>query len=184
MSILLNGLLSGSCGAATDVFRRIASVTLTGNTTQVDFTGLDGDTDNEYILKTQIVQGLAPSAVNVCGIVFNDDTVATNYPYLASSLFGTNRVSYGTGVRANGLITNWSSIPSVYKIAEARIVARRKTGIYRQSTAISVGAAWSEYLFYSFQWLNTTDNITKISIVNDEANLMGAGTIIELYARR
>jgi len=156
-----------------DTLWKVARVDVTSDVTQVDFTGLDGDSDGLYILVFYIKNSTANDAT--CGFRFNDDT-GTNYNWQEIHGAGTSTyANSGSGVdnikmaHLNAGKENFG----VYWIYPKTGQMRYLTGHF----ADTGNRAWHMVGW----WTNTADNITKISIVASATGAISAGSWFILY---
>ena len=152
---------------------------LSSAATSVTFSGLNGDVDEEYMLKARIVNGASGQSVYVRP---NGD--ASNYGtqrlYGSSSSVGANRAVTGGIIR----IANDSALGSI-NFSDTTIYA--KSGFVR--TAISTGSndvittAIGSIDMYGGSWNNIADNITSIVVGSDVSNGLGVGTHLLLFKK-
>lgn len=143
----------------------------------VFFSGLDGDRDEEYLLKGC----LTASAASALCLQFNGDTGA-NYmnealQNNAGTAAATNNVS--SSLMQLGSSTATAAQPFVF---EASI--KSKTGVYRILTARSgggTGSSDSNRLSYA-AWKNTADKIESLKVYASSSSITATGHI-ELYRR-
>jgi len=161
----------------------IEEVELTSRQDSYTFSGLDGDTDKEYLLVVRIV-GADYGGWKRLGVRFNGDA-ATHYDerqgarsYSSSCYCSRGWQSLGTFARLPG--------GNMLCMAEMHIWA--KSGYPRtmishcnvvqvsDQTIICAGTFFSD-------WTNTTDNITSITVCSDQSNQLGAGSVLQLWKR-
>lgn len=136
------------------------------------FTGLNGNIDRQYKIKASIIN--ASSSAGSLLLQINDDTNAANYKnwrnYSQIAVSGAGfHISYHEAV-----CTLWANMD-----------IQAKSGIYRSSITngsrlISNGSDGSGDQSNSF-WLNTTDEITSLTIYSNAANGIGVGSTVELW---
>jgi hypothetical protein len=164
-----------SWGAGGGSWAVIASTTLTGTATSVDFTGLDLDTDNEYWLQftAHVNSAGSPDTYLYC----NDDTTNTNYytqRFIAySSTVYTVRTNDPWLAQING---NENFFYNIYISRDIHDNVRWITNCNgNQLVAVSfqnnVGA-----------WTGTA-NVTKISLTMSAANAWDTGSRFALMRR-
>jgi hypothetical protein len=167
-------------GKAKGCWQLISDVSLNSAVQTYTFTGLDGDTDVMYDLKCRFISN---SASPTYGIQFNGDT-ASNYGY--QYLYGSGAsLTAGRGA-VNQIYVGQSNASSYLSPSESLIYA--KTGYVRtvlnfhqrSVEYISCGPIWKA----GNSWNNTSSNITSITVTSDQANGIGGGTTMELWAYR
>lgn len=152
--------------------------------TSVTFSGLDGDTDEEYELRCRIVNGYSGSCYNY--ITFNSDTTAGNY--------GNQRFrGYSTVVAADrntSAVTNWflgnNSLLGQIVHNIVTIFAKSgyiRTGILEYTNYIGANKEPEEVGLLACVWNNSADNITQIVINASQTGGIGVGSVIELYRK-
>jgi len=155
-----------------DTLWKVARVDVTSDVTQVDFTGLDGDSDGLYVLVCYINNG-SSSAANY-GLRFNDDT-GTNYTYV---------YLYGNGSSVSTDVDSLSYLYLGYLAAGSRAFKvywiYPKTGQLRYVTGHHVDTNHRAWHIGGW-WTNTTDNLVKISIVASATGAISAGSWFILY---
>lgn len=150
--------------------------------TSITFSGLDGNVAEEYILRARGVGG-ANSSVYL--ITFNGDS-GSNYgrQYLtgngsnatALQASGDTRMQMGNSVHAAGDII----------ILDMHIYAKSGNARLAVSKFVTAtnGTTVGPVYYSDHIWSNTADNLTSITISAYATNGHGAGTIIDLYAKR
>ena len=160
---------------------------LTSPATNITFSGLDGNSDVEYELRGVIVS----NAANAYGMLrFNGDATAANYKVQNIQASASSSAS---------LITTWAGVvvgggSAVGRFGTFKASVNSKAGSVRSGFVNSSQDSTSSSMNYqnigTFEWTNTTDNITSITIAADSsggasvANGFAAGTHVALYARR
>jgi hypothetical protein len=145
--------------------------------TSYTFAGLDGDTDEVYLLTYRIIKAVG-AATNV---VVQPNALTTNQ--LTKIVFGgssSGSDSY-TDLRiiASGSLTTGD-------VAEGRFWFAAKTGAIRTGRA-----AWADtdgvnlYLHDTAEhWTDTVVNITSLKVLSSQANGIGTGSYLRLYKLR
>jgi len=160
----------------------VEEVTITEGTDSYTFSGLDGDSDEEYLLVFRIRSQVG--STNIYRLRFNGDS-GGNYDWQrqrthgsavdASSLHGSSFIEIAIQADAGCFIV----------FGEAHIFA--KSGYARPVRCHSQCDDSPEadtYLYYfGGHWRNTTDNITSISIESANPNGLGPDTILRLYKK-
>jgi hypothetical protein len=153
----------------------IASQTLTGTATSVDFTGLDLDTDNEYWLQFTAHVNSAGSPDTY--LYFNDDTTATNYytqRFMASST-SISGIRWNTSwlAQCNGTETFMHNIWITRDMHDnVRYTSLSSFNQLPLLTFVNITAGWTG-----------TANVTKISLTMSEANAWDTGSRFALMKR-
>ena len=150
--------------------------------TSLTISGLNGDVHEEYMLRVRIVNGA--NAAPFYTLRFNEDS-GSNYGY--QLLYGNN-TTVGA-LRGTGTSINWGVgyCAVVGDVSQSIAKMYAKSGYIRTTMSEvlgSIGAATMYSLICGGVWNNTTDNITSITVLSDTTNGIGAGSIIELYAKR
>ena len=162
--------------------RLIYETDVTSATTSVNITGLNGDVDLEYQIKCRFIMGGAFSYILVQP---NGDSTAGNY--ISRGVWNGsngNTTANGDGNNYGGIFigngtTNQTSQSFSYFYAKTGLI-RHLNGIITEIGDASNLAAGT----YSGTWLNSVSNITSITIYATVANGIGAGSHIEVWARR
>jgi len=154
---------------------------LAASATSVAISGLNGDTDEEYIIRCRLVSGAADS---VFEMRLAGDT-GNNYGH--QFLYGNNT----SPAAARDVKTFWylggsdcDSGESAY--SEVRLYA--KTGFIRTALEITASKIATTTITsiwrMGLSWNDTSTNITSITVLADQANGLGVGSRIEVYAKR
>jgi hypothetical protein len=158
---------------------------ITATTTSVNIPGLDGDSDFSYEIFFRIVGSgsvadiyLRPNADSTtsynCRNMFNQSNSGTTAHFYNDALTGFFLTSAGGGT-LNGAT------------ASGRFTLYAKTGNFRTWNGYAGKAvSTSDYMMnHYFCWYtNTSTNITSLQIAGNTANGIGAGSRIEVWARR
>lgn len=174
-----SGAGGGGAAAITDTWELIGDVTLVAPATQVDFTGLDGDTDEVYLLET-IVEKVAIGA-STHGIQFNADTAA-NYNeqrlevngVTASAARGTALVKMQVGLFSGIVDRRADSVIIFAKTGALRYISCHSAG--------QTGGGIAEQI-NSGEWTNTVANVTQISFLSSLASDFGTGSRFLLFKK-
>ncbi len=169
-------------GTITDIWQRIYSNTLVSVATSVTISGLDGDTDEEYLLKHRIVDDSATYADHIY-LSFNADT--TNYG--DQLLSGINATTQAVRTTETGIIIGYSAVGT----ANGKYTG--ETHIYAKSGYVrtTIGNYCDEVttttvpriMVVGGVWNDTSTNMTSMIITSLNANGLGVGTEISLYRR-
>jgi hypothetical protein len=161
---------------------RVGSQVLTGTTTSVTFSGLDGDRDVIYCL-SGVVLGAAGTSGNIAQLHFNSDA-GTNYGYQRLTATDTT-VAAARGTDTKNSLTNFTA--GYYGHFNHLVFA--KSGFIRPSINQYIdrvtGTTITQLACYGQSWNNTANNITSMLIDSDYgANAFAAGSQFDLYALR
>jgi hypothetical protein len=150
----------------------------------ITISGLDGNSDLTYFVFTRMVEATTNPDFY---IQFNSDTNTANYGLRAISHWqsggpSSTALNTNTGMYACG---HGSSGGSGINILNFQLYA--KSGI-RRLASYTCGqylnnSAWQSSFGYSW-WTDTASNITSITLKGNIANSIGAGSHIEVWARR
>jgi len=164
-----------------DTTEKIFETTVTGSAvTSIDITGLSGNTDEQYMLDCNIVNGYdGGMAVNVrC----NGDS-GTNYGrqelYGSSTTIGASRATsthfFLTGATSSGNV----GIGTLLLHAKSGHV---RTAINSRAREIT-GTTVTNLDAIGQSWNNTADEITSLGIETEQPEALGVGTSISLYRK-
>ena len=158
---------------------------ITSATTSVNITGLDGDSDGSYEIYFRIIGNGAVGNILLrpnsdattsynCRNMYNQSNSGTTAHFYNDSLTGFFLTAAGggslTGATASGRFTLFA-----------------KTGNFRTYNGYSGKViSTSDYMMnHYFCWYtNTSTNITSLQITGDTASGIGAGSRIEIWAKR
>ena len=174
------GLLAllAQAGTVTGIYQIIQEQTLTANSTTISFTGLNGDTDIEYLIVARVV------GVSACTMqmTLNGDT-GTNYGsqsmFVANTAVTASSLSNQTKITL-GQITNGDAVflkGHLYAKSGAERFFSSQYMYHLGNTAIQK-LEWRGNV-----WNNSADSITTIEL-GGAGICYGAGTHVELWARR
>ncbi|HMV45490.1 MAG TPA: hypothetical protein PLP33_31400 [Leptospiraceae bacterium] len=166
--------------------RLIYETDLTGTQNNINVTGLDGNTDKEYMIVARIVSPI--TAACAYGIQPNGIT--------GSSIYGFQYVGAGgppsaiAGRNTNELFLNMTTNNTAGQVAYANSFMLAKTGASRvlhtlnvQQLAAGTSTIGDNYVF-SAVWTDSTTNITSLNFAAQNNSCYGAGSHIEVWARR
>ncbi len=158
---------------------------LTANATSVDFTGLDGDTDEVYVLhgKIRSTAGLGTA------VLFKPNALATNQVAIETNSDGSS-VTTGTltALRVGRLVGSGSPVFTVFDaifFAKATIQSLgHQRGLLARSMSTNTPGvlAMFQSQITGF-WTDTSANLTAIRIESG-TNALGTGTVLTLYKVR
>ena len=147
----------------------IQSVDVASNQTNIVFSGLNGNVDEEY----KIVAKIESTSSNYT-IIFNGDT-SVNYAYQYIATNGGTGTDVGRSNSSSNIYLGTGA--STHLISDITIYA--KTGYVRPVVA-TTSDTFNYTGTYGGQWSNTSSNITSITIQGP----MHTGTHIELWSKR
>jgi len=166
---------------AQPTMRLIYETDVTSATTSVNVTGLNGDVDLEYQIKCRFITGAAAPYILVQP---NGDSTAGNY--ISRGVWTTNNATtngdvnnYGGILIGYGTTANQTSQSFSYFYAKTGLIRHLNNTITLNGDASNLAAGT-----YSGTWLNSASNITSIKITSSVASGIGAGSHIEVWARR
>ncbi|MBP6740182.1 MAG: hypothetical protein KA146_09325 [Leptospiraceae bacterium] len=158
---------------------------ITSATTSVNITGLDGNIDVEYEIKVRMVSG---SAAGTIDYYFQPNSDSNTGNYRERNIYADN----ATAPTASAANTN----PGLYicggynasgAICHGKTLLYAKSGFMRSSLNQSIvfisNASWSSWNRHSI-WTDTGNNITSLNMTSSQTNGIGAGSRIEVWARR
>lgn len=160
---------------------KLGDVTLTNNTTTVDFTGLNLTKQGEYLL---IADTYFPDsgASNVYNLYPNNQTNNTNY-YTVYDGYSSNDINDASIARVN--FSWFAVIPR--QVRNFNIVSIRISNTNRythQSYQISGYDNINDFAFrnlFTLSELNNITNINELKIQSNQANQLGSTSRFELY---
>lgn len=163
-------------------WRLIYENDITVSTTSITISALDGDKDLRYQIITKFVGGAG--GVATFRIRPNNDTTNANYGYqdingqggTASGSQGTSAADLRIGSADSGQINNDLSM-LMAKSGTSRSLLSIRNSQVSGTTIVQTSANTS-------LWNNTGTNITSLVIYSDMVNGIGAGSHIEIWARR
>jgi hypothetical protein len=149
----------------------------TAAATTYDFSGLDGDTDREYLLTGKIVHGSSGSPFFSARLNAQATTYAiTRTQNAAGSITGTTFTEpYIAGGPANAVSSFEAKIfaaKSVNSVAQLRQ--------YLAKSIVNNGGTMT-MVDWAGNWTDTTNNITSIRLHCDTTNGIGNGSQVALY---
>jgi hypothetical protein len=152
----------------------ISSETLTATATEIEFTGLDSDTENQY----QLILKVPKSSIgNVIFLSVNGDTTTANYRnqrtrYEGSSVL-TGQIS-NSQVGQNLGSSNWNT----YAIISVAVVNG-----YLQAQAFSHNAETTNARveLYAITKTAAITKITSLGIYSSNTDGLPVGSVVELY---
>lgn len=153
-------------------------------TTSITFSGLDGDTDKQYMMLYRI---RTPGAAFIVftmrpnGITANQNTIIrtlSSSGSAATSVFSSLRIAAG----GTSIVKQWNGV--LYFDAQTGTTARQfvsETTLRLSNITMVFGGLRLDS--YGGSWDDTTTNITSFDIVCDVANGIGIGSQFSLYKR-
>ena len=175
----LNTFTKDSTKKLTEIYR----TTIEEAITSFDVEGLDGDTDEVYVVDVFLVSGYSGSII--LSMTFNGDTDANygrRYLFYTGSSFSQHTTSANTSLTV-GYASTASGRTSYFKTEG--YVKSGKSRIFHSRFARNIdGKTINEFMLEISSWGNTADNITKFTFTADKANGIGVGTMISISTLR
>lgn len=171
-----------SYAAASSLWLKIADIVVASATTSITISGLNGNSDQDYMYVYCLINAIAGSATSFRIRPNNDST--GNYVY--SEVYITNSTVYGasgateTGL-ALGLVDAGTSM-----FLQGTGFLHAPTGLYRGAIHDNVQYTNNTYLCranIASYWPNSADNITSLVFVASQANGINAGSTILLFKK-
>jgi hypothetical protein len=161
--------------------RLIYETDVTSATTSVNVTGLNGDVDNQYMILTEVIGNATASLF----IQPNNDSTSTNYGHSSINTLNGASPNSGKVTSDTGLTVTFFDSG---RIGKSVLFLNAKSGKQRVAFSSIVGQVngtdvYSTRIFGS-TWNNTSSNITSLTFISSQANGIGAGSHIEVWARR
>lgn len=170
---------SGSSSPGAEVL--ISDFVFGADDTHHEFTGLDGDTDQEYVLEYRVIKAV----------------IANTMLFLRPNALTTNQKTAGRFTLSSGASGDFSSAaPMVLGsnnggAATAGDVVCGRVYIFAQTGTkrlfVGTRSEWQDGLLIdvtqSAVWTDTATNLTSLDIVMDVANAIKAGSWIKLFKR-
>lgn len=169
-------------GEIKNAFNLIAEVTLSSTVSAIEFTNLDGDKDETWLINSYFVLEATTASSNI-GYQINGDSAAN---YGLQKIDGINgSVSSSRFDNGTRLVIGRSVGTSASKICYSDAVVYCKSGNDRLSLAQYQTNELGSYVYNTTViggiWNNTTDTITNLQII-PYTNLL-AGTNIQIWAK-
>lgn len=165
-------------------WRLIYETDVTSATTSVNVTGLDGNTDHTYRIIARIVNGFAGASDFF--IRPNSDSNTANFGY--SYILNDSGAVYAPASQTPSAGLNFATSASLNQTSLTEGTLSAKTGLTRQFVNVimakSSGSGMNFAGVYGTVWNNTTSNISSLQFFSNQTNGIGAGSHIEIWARR
>lgn len=166
---------AGLPGAGGGSLELVDDQTLSGAATSVTLSGLDGDTDEVYLLLYRIIKNVVATIntdLRPNGVTTNRTTYLD---YIGSAGAGAaNTTDWHIGGNGSG---GTGGVEAGCLWLDAKTGARR-TGC--GEWVISDGGT-HQIVRFMIDWTDTAANITTLDVVCDQANGFGAGSFFRLY---
>ena len=159
---------------------------ITSATTSVNIPGLDGDSDLTYEIVTRFVSGIAQGGGYSYNIRINGDSSSS---YFERQIYIDNGSSPTKTVGSSTYTTLCGSTMTVAvgDVCFGRATLFAKSGYVRtligKGTHHSSSTNWFNHDYSSIYTITGT-NVTSLTILSPTANAIGAGSRIEVWARR
>lgn len=158
---------------------------ITSATTSVNITGLDGNSDIDYEIRVRFVSGSAAGAIDYY-FQPNSDSSSSNYRERNIWMDNANAPTNSTANTAPGLYLCGGN-NALGGVCQGKNTFFAKSGFRRtslnQSIIFNSDASWSSWNRHGI-WTDTGNNITSMNISTTQTNGIGAGSRIEVWARR
>jgi len=166
---------------AADQWVKIYENILSSAATSVTISSLDGDTDEEYLLITRILNTNSTTFL-ICP---NNDTSSGNYGL--QGIRGLNSSVYAVrNTTQTGITLNYGY--GDVAIFQNKVVLYAKSGYIRTALSIQenavIGTTVADIILLGESWNNTSSNITSLVINAVATNGLGIGTSIELWKKK
>jgi hypothetical protein len=165
--------------------RLIFETDLTGTQDNVNVTGLNGNVDIEY----QIIFRVTTPVTAFCAYGVRPNNISTSsYGYQYVGAGGTPTATAGRNT--NETYLNFTTNNTAGQTAYANVFILAKTGVSRISHSLNVQQLTSasttvgDNYYFSSVWNDSTTNITSLNFIGTSTNCYGAGSHIEVWARR
>jgi hypothetical protein len=162
-----------------DTWEKIYETVLTSTSSSISITGLEGNTDEQYILDIDVV------ASGAIGWVFGRLNGDTGSNYGIYSLYGnSSTISSSQGTSNTALYLTYANTDA-YKCSSSNIIFA-KSGYVRTILGTRIqditSTTVSDIVFHGQVWNNTASELTSISIYTG-GNNFGIGSSFSLYRR-
>lgn len=168
-----------------DCWVKVFETTITGSAANsVDITGLNGDTDDKYLILA-FIKNDDTSDVNSYRLQFNNDT-GNNYGYQylharGSSELGSRRTEVSAILSGtSGDADNDDRLCMARMLVHARSETNRIVQVQSLGRA-GDGTAMDRYSIITGVWDNNTDELTSMKLIADNNNGYGVGTHVVVY---
>lgn len=168
-------------GGGSDGWELIEDITVPADTTQVDITGLDGDTDALY----RLIASFRASG-GFCNVMlrFNNDSGASSYAWSRIRSTGT---SVGAAQDADDSQIEANIAIADGEVGNLDVIIDPNTGQERPvqmcQGAVNDPATSFRLAIVFGLWLDTVSNMTEINLFAAVANAIGAGSRIWLFKK-
>lgn len=159
-------------------------VTLSATASSIEFTGLNGDTQTEYMIQVYYTENTQSSLY----MIFNGDSAA-NYGGQRLSFYDSHSISSDRTQGATEIITcqqtryrTTTAINSFCRMFVSAKTNTERTAVLSEiNSFINPGVARG--FITSWIWDNTASTITSIKFYSTETNGMETGTTIKIWGR-
>ena len=170
-----NGAYSTPAGGGSGAWTLVEKKLITSNSTDVTFSGLDGNTDQVYFLVGRIKNASGATAL----YSWQPNGVTTNQTYQRLLVTGTSTPAASTGsVLAIHALNSGVNGVVQYTIHASDNPNSQATTRYYQGISFDTTPALKNY---AGNWNESSTNITSIVIHSDQSNGLGNGTELVLY---
>ena len=189
-NIFINNLDIATSIATSDdsLWVKIGETTVSVASSKIEFTGLNGDDDNTYMMNVTINHSSTSSPDRIY-IHFNSDSGASSYGF--QDLLGTGATPAASRDTAEpGMLFDLglSGVTTAAQKTWDRIIIHAETGQERIGIVNSLNGADGNYAnrfdILGDIWNDTTTTITSIKLTSALAGFFGVNTNVQLWARR
>lgn len=167
----------GLTGSTPGMLELVENHDFAGAATSYTFSGLDGDTDEVYVLAFRVKKAVA-AAMN---LEIQPNAATTNQ--VSSGFFAGAGGTSGVLNNATMRVTEDGDATSG-NVSEGVVIINAKTGMVRTARCNWVVATASPAVFsadFASVWNETATNITSLVFIANQANGIGAGSYARLY---
>ena len=163
-----------------DTFIKISETIITSSAISIEFSGLNGDVDNIYVLAGQLTFAGYSTTTGIVNMIINGDSSA--------AYGGTEAIFDGVDAYNNDNGTGKTSVVITRQknVADFNFTMFAKTGIARHGFGKGTSADASSAVHYmnAFFWSSTSDTITSIKLYTSVDAMTITSGKISLYALR
>ncbi|MFZ5630250.1 MAG: hypothetical protein ACOY5B_14050 [Spirochaetota bacterium] len=167
-------------------WRLISEADVGASTNQVDITGLNGDSDFEYQIRIKIISGANGGYYTLQP---NGDSAGGNFALKgwSGNAHNDNVVISTTALAVPGIYVGFTNAISQQALSETSVFSKggnSRVFLTQRANAISAASVTDSIGTTYTVWNNSASNITSFRLVSQNINGIGAGTHIEIWARR
>ncbi|MFO1471572.1 MAG: hypothetical protein U1F27_11095 [Turneriella sp.] len=169
-------------------WRLIHETDVSSATNQIDITGLDGNVDAQYAMRLKLISGNAAGG-GYYSVQPNADATGANYgtKQMGGNANASNVQISTSATPLSGLYVGYTA--GLNHVAVSELSNYAKTGSVRVffislANGISGTSVGDSIVSGISVWNNTGSNINSFRLVSQNANGIGVGSHIEVWARR